>query len=213
MPPRAKFTREEIVAVAVDIIRDSGVEAITAKEIGKRMGTSTRPMFTWFKTVEELRSAAAEEALRIYNRYAERGLSMTLPFKGFGMAYIRFATEEPNLFRLLCMGKTELNSAMDFLKHEEHMVQIRAAIMTTFHIEASEADWLYENLWIYAHGIATLCATETLSFTEEDIAQKLGDLCRGLLMSLKAPKDEHTGLIPSVGTVIPDGLDSYAQLP
>ncbi len=80
MPPKAKFTREEIVAVAVDIIRDSGVEAITAKEIGKRMGTSTRPMFTWFKTVEELRAAAAEEARQIYNRYAERGLSMTPPF-------------------------------------------------------------------------------------------------------------------------------------
>ena len=211
MPPKAKFTREEIVAVAVEIIRDSGVEAITAKEIGARMGTSTRPMFTWFKTVEELRAAATEEARRIYNQYAERGLSMTPPFKGFGMECIRFATEEPNMFRLLFMQKTEQNSTLDFLNHEEHMAQIRSAIMTTFHIDAVEADWLYENLWIYNHGLATLCATKTLCFTEEDVALKLGDLCRGLLMVLKAPKDARTGIVPQVGAVIPGGFDSYAQ--
>lgn len=213
MPPKAKFTKEEIIAVAVDIIRDSGVEAITAKEISTRMSTSTRPMFTWFKTVEELRAAATEEARRIYNGYAERGLSMTLPFKGFGMEYIRFATEEPNLFRLLFMGKTEQNSALDFLKHEEHMAQIRAAIMTIFHIEASEADWLYENLWIYTHGIATLCATETLRFTQEETAQKLGTLCRGLLMCLKAPKDARTAIVPEVGAVISGGIMDYMKAP
>ena len=213
MPPKAKFTKEEIIAVAVDIIRDSGVEAITAKEIGKRMGTSTRPMFTWFKTVEELRMAATEEARKIYNQYAERGLAMTPPFKGLGMQCIRFATEEPNLFRLLFMQKTEQNSAIDFLMHEEHMVQIRSAIMDTFHIDAAEADWLYENLWIFNHGLCTLCATETLHFAQEDIAQKLGNLCRGLLMVLKAPKDKRTDIVPEVGAAIPGGSMDYTKAP
>lgn len=213
MPPKAKFTREEIVAVAVDIIRDSGVEAITAKEIGKRMGTSTRPMFTWFKTVEELRDAATEEARRIYNGYAERGISMTPAFKGFGMEYIRFATEEPSLFRLLFMRKTEQNSPLEFLGVEGHLPQIREAAMTTFHLDADQADWLYENLWIYVHGIATLCASEALRFTQEDISQKLGNLCRGLLMSLKAPRDERTGLIPGVGTVVPGSVEDYMKAP
>ncbi len=210
MPPKAKFSKEEIVAVALEIIRESGAEAITAKEIGKRMGTSTRPMFTWFKTVEELRSAAAEEAKRLYNRYAERGLSMIPPFKGLGMEYIRFAAEEPNLFRLLFMGKSEQSSTIDFLKQEQHMPQIRSAITATFHIEASEADWLYENLWIYAHGIAALCATGTVRFSEEEIAQKLGSLCRGLLMCLRAPKDARTGIVPGANTVVPGGFNNYA---
>ena len=136
---------------------------------------------------------------------------MTPPFKGFGMESIRFATEEPNLFRLLFMGKTERNSTLEFLKHEEHMAQIRSAIMNTFRIEASEADWLYVNLRIYNHGIAVLCATGTLHFTEEDDAQKLGSLCRGLLMCLKAPKDVRTDIIPGVDTVIPGGFDRYAD--
>lgn len=213
MPPKAKFTREEIIAVAVDIIRDSGVEAINAKEIGKRMGTSTRPMFTWFKTVEELRTAATEEAWRIYNQYMERGLAMTPPFKGYGMQVIRFATEEPSLFRLLFMRKTEQTNTLEYLNLDEHMPKVRKAIMTTFHIDAPQADWLYENLWIYAHGIATLCATGTLRFTEEDVSQKLGDLCRGLLMSLKAPKDGRTGMMPGVGTVVSGSVEGYMKAP
>ncbi len=213
MPPKAKFTKEEIVSVAVDIIRDSGVDSITAKEIGERMGTSTRPMFTWFKTVEELRAAATEEAKRIYNQYAERGLAMTPAFKGFGMAYIQFATEEPSLFRLLFMRKTGQDSALDFLTWEGHLAAVREAIMTTFHLEELQADWLYENLWIYTHGIATLCASEVLRFTQEDVAQKLGNLCRGLLMSMNAPQHARTAIIPEVGAVIPGRVEDYMKAP
>ena len=34
MPPKPKFTREEIVQTALDIVSRKGVEALTAKELG-----------------------------------------------------------------------------------------------------------------------------------------------------------------------------------
>ena len=85
MPPKAKFTRQEIVDAAVDIARRAPLEAVTAQELAAALGTSTRPVFTYFRTLEEVRAAVVEEAGRIYGRYVERGLSMHPPFKGYGM--------------------------------------------------------------------------------------------------------------------------------
>ena len=85
MAPKAKFTRQEIVEAAVDIARRAPLEAVTAQELASVLGTSTRPVFTYFRTLEEVRAAVVEEAGKIYGRYVERGLSMNPPFKGYGM--------------------------------------------------------------------------------------------------------------------------------
>lgn len=209
MPPKPKFTKEEIVAAAVDIIRESNVDAITAQEIGKRMGTSTRPMFTYFHTLEELREAATNSAREIYNAYAERGLSMTPSFKGFAMEYIRFAMEEPGLFRLLFLRKNQTQTLQDFLYTEGHFDEVCQTITDIFHINAEQALWLYENLWAFAHGLATMCACETVVFSQEEISVKLGFACRGLLMLLHAPEDGRTTVVPGEDVAIAGNVEEY----
>ena len=54
MPPKAKYTREEIVQKAFQMTREKGIEAVAARELGKRLGTSSSPIFTAFKNMEEL---------------------------------------------------------------------------------------------------------------------------------------------------------------
>ena len=58
MPPKAKFTKEQIVDVAVQVTREKGIEAVTAREMGNALGVSTRPVFTWFPTIDALRAFA-----------------------------------------------------------------------------------------------------------------------------------------------------------
>lgn len=43
MPPKPKFTREEIIAAALEIVSEKGIEALTAKELGEKLGSSARP--------------------------------------------------------------------------------------------------------------------------------------------------------------------------
>jgi AcrR family transcriptional regulator len=211
MPPKPKFTKEQIVECALGIARDSGVEAITAQEVGSRLGTSTRPMFTYFGTVEDLREAATASARDLYDSYAEEGLGMTPAFKGYAMAYIRFAAEEPSLFRLLFMHKAGGSTLVDFLDREGHYEQVLQAVEETFGLERDRASWLYENLWLYAHGIATVSATEVVSFTEAEISEKLGTLCHAMLMCLHAPADDRTSAMPAKGKKMKGGVDTYVE--
>lgn len=53
MPPRAKYTREEITEIALGIVAESGAESLNARSLAEAMGTSTRPIFTAFKNMEE----------------------------------------------------------------------------------------------------------------------------------------------------------------
>ena len=48
MPPKPKFTREEVVDKAIELIKDKGIEALTARELGAKLGSSARPIFTVF---------------------------------------------------------------------------------------------------------------------------------------------------------------------
>lgn len=44
MPPKPKFSREDIINAAFDIVQKSGADAMTAREVGKYLGTSSTPI-------------------------------------------------------------------------------------------------------------------------------------------------------------------------
>lgn len=208
MPPKAKFTRQEIVDAAVDIARRAPLEAVTAQELAAALGTSTRPVFTYFRTLEEVRAAVVEEAGRIYGRYVERGLSMHPPFKGYGMETIRFAREEPNLFWLLFLRRREYG---ELSLTENHSADIRRAIKDTFSLTDTEADELHGHLGIYVHGLCTLIVTGVSDFSDADAARMLGEVCRALLIAQRVPPDERTAIVP--GNTDPGTLRGYIAVP
>ena len=72
MPPRAKYTREEITEIALGIVAESGVESLNARSLAEAMGTSTRPIFTAFRNMEELESAVRESAMKVFGQFAEK---------------------------------------------------------------------------------------------------------------------------------------------
>ena len=107
MPPRAKFSREEITDAAFAIVRAmtaEGMQALTARSLGDALGSSARPIFTVFQNMEEVQAAALTAARARYKEYVAQGLQEVPAFGGVGKQYIRFAAEEPKLFQLLFMA-------------------------------------------------------------------------------------------------------------
>lgn len=65
MAPRNKFSRQELIDAAFRIVRAKGFDALTAKALADKLGISTRPIFTCFGSMDEVRREvrAAAEAL------------------------------------------------------------------------------------------------------------------------------------------------------
>ncbi len=188
MPPKAKFTKEEITEAALRIVREEGIEKLTSRNLGKELGSSACPIFTVFSNMEEVETAALEAAKAVYKGYVERGLTEELAFRGVGEQYIRFAVDEPRLFQLLFMDETKdaqsFESVLQML--EESYDKILDSEMTYYGLDQAAAEKLYKHMWIYTHGIACLCATKTCQFSAEEIREMLGEVFLSLLKNVKA---------------------------
>ena len=184
MPPKAKFTRETIIDTAFIITQEQGIDAVTARELGKRLGSSARPIFTVFASMEEVKELVILRAKELYQQYVEEGLKNELPFKGIGLAYIRFASEQPKLFQLLFMGtfhdKPDLSSILPVL--DDHYDRTVWSVQEPFHLEKEPAQRLYQHLWIYTHGIATMIVTGLCSYSMEQIEENMREIVTGLLL-------------------------------
>lgn len=191
MPPKAKFTRKEIIQAAIDITRKEGFNSISARVLGKKLGSSSKPIFSVFENMEDVQAAVVVAAKEIYNRYIQKGLLQaeeSVPrCKCIGQQYIKFAITEPKLFQLLFMKEQEhiLNFENILPNIDMNYKEILMAIETDYGLERSAALRLYQHIWVYSHGIASLCATKTCSFSEEEISEMLSEVFTNLLIKAK----------------------------
>ncbi len=191
MPPKAKFTKEEIIEAALNIVKTDGFEALTSRALGTHLGSSARPIFTVFKNMEEVQQAVIESAKMLYKKYVHKGLEEEHPFKGVGTQYILFSVNEPKLFQLLFMTEQpqipDLSGVLPLI--EESYEEILLSIQKDHGINQILAVKLYHHLWIYTHGIATLCATKMCRFTGEEISNMITEVCMSILKNIKECKN------------------------
>ena len=188
MPPKQKFTKEEVVRAALEITRREGITALTARRLGAELDSSSRPIFTVFQNMNEVQNETVLAARELYNLYVSKGLAKPNPFKGVGMAYVQFAKDEPKLFHLLFMTENgvvpELTDVLSMI--DKNSSKILEAVKKEYGLDDTKAQKVYQHLWIFTHGIATLCATKVCQFGEAGISAMLDDVCRSILYKMKA---------------------------
>ncbi len=179
MPPKAKFKKEEIVEAAFAIVRKSGLNALTARALGEALGSSARPVFTVFNSMEEVEEAVLVRANAFYEEYTRKAMESPAypPYKSSGMAYIRFAEEEPELFRLLFMRNRR---AEETGKTNSFFDEIVALISKNTGMTLEKARQFHVEMWIFVHGAAAMAATAYLKWEEEEINAMLTDVYMGL---------------------------------
>ncbi len=187
MPPKAKFTKEEVISAALSIVRTDGFEALTSRALGNRLGSSARPIFTVFQSMDEVQQAVIDSAKALYKEYVDQGLAWEHPFKGVGTLYILFSIQEPKLFQLLFMTEQPQVPAFSGVLPliEESYEEILLSIQNDYEMSRRLAERLYHHLWIYTHGIATLCATKMCRFTSEEISNMITEVCTSILKNMK----------------------------
>lgn len=113
MPPKPKFTKEEIVQAALNVVSEKGVEALTTKELGTALGSSARPIFTVFNSMKEVRDEVRIAAMQRFESFAEPLLPDMPLFKQVGMRMVMFGVREPKLYQLLFMQENQKAVSFD----------------------------------------------------------------------------------------------------
>ncbi len=196
MPPKPKYTKEQIIAAALDVVAKNGAEFLTAKELGCALNTSTSPIFTVFDSMQEVQEAVKKAALERFEAYAHKiGTDMPI-FKQIGMRMILFAKEEPRLYRLIFMSQnSDVKSFDDIYAHLGSVAdECLDTIQSDYELSIDDAKTLFEHLWIHTYGVGTLCATGMCDFSKEQISQMLTQNFTAMMLLLKGRKNERSFL-------------------
>lgn len=196
MPPKPKFTREEIVAAALDFVADKGMDALTARDLGNKLGSSARPIFTVFANMEEVQEEVRKAALRYFENYMAKANQEAPVFKQIGMQMILFALEKPNLFRLVYMAD---NAGADKFEDVFRCLGTTAKkcieyIIGDYQMSEPQARALFEHVWIHTYGISVLCATGMCRFSKEQISEMLTQDFRAMMMLMKSEKNNDDSI-------------------
>lgn len=192
MPPKSKYTKEQIIAAALDLVSEKGINALTAKEVGNALNTSTTPIFTVFDSMQELQDAVKLAAMERFESYAHKtGADMPV-FKQIGMQMIIFAKNEPKLYQLVFMSQnSDVKSFGDIYSHLGSVAdECLDTIRRDYALSVEDARALFEHSWIHTYGIATLCATGMCNFTQEQISQMLTQDFTAMMLILRSGKGE-----------------------
>ena len=187
MPPKPKFTKEQMIDAAIELICEKGADRLTARELGKQLGSSSCPIFTLFKDMDEVKTEVKKRAVGVFKSYMAVADDYTPAYKKRGMQWVKFASENPRLFRLLFMQETDARSFDDAQKiipfDKQNDIDI---IMRDYNATKEQAEHLFRQMWTFTYGMCSLAATKVCSFTEEEITVALGEIFRGMIFVIKS---------------------------
>ena len=181
MPRSAFFSKETIASAGLEIVREHGIDALTARALGKQLGCSLSPIFTVFEDMDEIHTAVRQAAADLFADYVKEVLDYQPAFKEYGIRLIRFAKREQNVFQLfLERGNSLLENAplmalkcLDGIKESYRLTDDRILI-------------LYRQLWAFTCGIAVLATQSPEDYPEELISGMISTQFISTLSFLKS---------------------------
>lgn len=189
MPTTVKISKEKILDAALSITRSKGIECVSNRELAKYLNCSIRPIYYQFKNVEELNIELYKKIEKYFYKYLMDNMNDKMPlYKQVGVNYIKFAKEETNLFKILFMSKYDLLPKEFISKDDEDYKELTKIIKISTNLNEEDISSFHIKMWLFAHGIATLVATNTIKLTDNQTKDLLSKEFQALML-LKENKD------------------------
>ena len=153
MPPKFKFTKEEIVNAAFKIVRRKGWGALTTSSLGVELGSSSRPIYSFFKSITELEEEIVKKALDLLYKYMTRKRTGD-PWIDHGIGYVMFALKEKHLFRAV----NDENHIVYFKEYGDLIWATLTDSLSNYPaFQGLSEEQIYKiqvTRWLFAHGLA-----------------------------------------------------------
>lgn len=179
MPPKIKTSKQQIADTAFELVQKEGICSLSAKNLAKKLGCSTQPLFWWYENMDEIKDVTLKRAYTLFTDYLSEKIDGVNAYKAIGINYIRFASEQKELFKALFMSG---NKREDTLSVIYGIPFILEALNAQTSLDEKDAKTVLKEMWLFAHGIATMVATDTAKFDRNDIDSMLTDTFKGLIL-------------------------------
>lgn len=181
MARKETITKKEILNAAFQMARQEGISQVSARTLAAKAGCSTQPIFRLYKNMEELGSEVYGRAIDFFGEYYENFPKMhNTPFVDLGLAYIRFAQEEQQLFKLLFVSENRHGKSLyDLLNGDKGTVVKEINNAKLF--GCKDPSGMFMRMWIFIHGAACMSLTDDYDLPEEETVKLLEEFYRVFL--------------------------------
>lgn len=173
MARKETITRDYLFNTAFEMLREEGIENITARKLANRAGCSTQPIFRLYSNMEELWKELYERAVDYFEQYCNDAKLYDLtPFVNLGIAYIQFAVEEKHLFQMLFLVNNRYGKSLyEIIDGDTGNVEKEVAKAKDEGCKNTEE--LFKKMWIFIHGSACMSITGDYNQETEETIQLL----------------------------------------
>lgn len=173
MPPKFKFTRDDIIAAGLEIVRHGGWRVFTARSLADALGSSPRPIYSYFSAMEQLEEEIVKQSVNLLHEEMTRVRTGDL-WIDHGIGYVMFAHGENHLF----MGVNDEKHIHLFKRYGDiiwHSLTDSLSDHPLFQgLTAEQIDLIQATRWLFAHGLAfQLCNPPPGIWTEEKIVEMM----------------------------------------
>lgn len=175
MTQKLFFTSEAILEAAYSLTREKGWAAVSARSIAKKLGSSTMPIYSTLKSMEEIERMVRARAGSVLSDYQRRPYTDN-PVQDLAIGYVAFARDEKNLFRFLFVDRpvaADLADGGDGARDALARAADAAAGQLPDGTRLSLQDPRVLKSWIFTHGMATLVGAGVLDLSDEKIRDLL----------------------------------------
>lgn len=165
---RKVYTKDQILKAAYEVVENEGFSGFTARNIAKKMGISTQPIYLEFKNMQDLKDTLLDEICNhlYYDIFPEVRTGDTLI--DLGLNYVYFAKERSNLYNALYVQEYGGGKKMhDF--SNKYFFELIKKHPKYKNLDDDHITALHVGTWIIVTGIATLMSSGIIEPTEEDI--------------------------------------------
>lgn len=183
MPPKTRITEEMVVNAAVSVIREHGFENVNARTVAQHLHCSTQPVMYHFATIDALKRAAYARADQLHSDYITAIPPGHDPILSLGLKYVRYAVEEPQLFRFLFQSGYAVENNLQDMIDSEALEPVLAVMQAALGMDAMKTREVFLTVALFAHGYASIIANNALEYDEKQIAEHLERAWNGAVLA------------------------------
>lgn len=165
MPPKTVFTKDDVINASFELVQQKGIQSLTAREVAKRLKSSTAPVYSNFESMKLLEREVIKKAKDLLLDYMVRPHTDVV-FLNMGVGYAKFAREQCPLFRALYLEKSDFKDIIDELEGSLRLRMREDARFTD--LEDQERYSLLDKMWTFTHGMATMICVGLAEDSSDD---------------------------------------------
>jgi AcrR family transcriptional regulator len=154
MPPKVIFNKAKIIDSSLKIVKEKGFKQLSAREVARKLISSTRPVYENFQSMDELKKTVLQKIVDLLYEYVTRQYTKNA-FLNTGVGYVLYARDHREFFKVIFLEDNDASGIIDEMlkKLDKEIVKKVPELKKLSH---TERKYLLRKGWIYTHGFAVM---------------------------------------------------------